>query len=283
MYNFTDSMFLPTAVKNIINPAQLSDYLFRCLPDFDKQFDKENTNIICEYNYIDANYTEITCDHTDVIDLKNNVKEDYWYLIRPLRCTMPFTVFNNKPTYDAGAVANIPVNSVFSRYKPANVFFVHATPQLIYDAYPTQTYVDLVTNSLQNVMYAANNSMQSSIELNTNDCNTVVYCSMSNDLDQSEDKFHKGLFSDWEKQCPYSLRFYNGLFYNMNPLMRVIENEGYIQMYYQLKKAYPRRKLVFKIPNPEVYNSNVKEIVREALSRNLGLEFLKEFIKAPVI
>ena len=65
--------------------------------------------------------------------------------------------------------------------------------------------------------------------------------------------------------------------------MRIIENEGYIQMYYQLKKAYPKKKLVFKIPNPEVYNANVKEIVRESISKNVAFEFIKEIVSAPVL
>jgi hypothetical protein len=129
-------------------------------------------------------------------------------------------------------------------------------------------------------MNAANNSMQSAIEMNISKCDKVVYCSMSNDLDKSKDPIHNGLFTDWAMQCPDSLRFYNGIICNNNLLMRVIENEGYIQMYYQLKIIYPSRKMVFKIPNPEVYNSNAKEIVRDAVGRNLGLEFLKEIIKA---
>ena len=54
-------------------------------------------------------------------------------------------------------------------------------------------------------------------------------------------------------------------------------------MYYQLKKAYPKKKLVFKIPNPEVYNANVKEMVRESISKNVAFEFIKEIVKAPVL
>jgi hypothetical protein len=73
---------------------------------------------------------------------------------------------------------------------------------------------------------------------------------------------------------------FNGLIFNNKPLMKVIENEGYIQMYYQLKQAYPKKKLVFDIPNPDVYNSNVKEIIRDAVSRNSGYEFIKAVAKA---
>ena len=102
-------------------------------------------------------------DTGEIIDLKRNIKIPYWYVIRPLRCGIPFTNINGKPIYDAGAVANVPVNSIFLRYEPQEFVFIHATPNTQYDTYPEISYWDLLFNSLSNVMAAANNSLQSMI------------------------------------------------------------------------------------------------------------------------
>ena len=278
-----DSQFVATMVKNGFNLVKMENYLFDVLSDFNKDFDTENTNVTCEYNYIDANTKTITSDHRDIIDLKRNIKIPYWYVIRPLRCGLPFTNLNGKPTYDAGAVANVPVNSIFLRYEPQEFVFIHATPSTQYDTYPETSYWDLLFNSLSNIMGAANNSLQSMIGANIRDCNSVIYCSMSNDFDISKDKHHKGLFSDWEKQLSHNMRFYNGLLANDQTLIKIVENEGYIEMYHQLKTKYPNRRIIFKIPNPDVYNASVKDLLNESINKNIAGEFIKELIKAPIL
>jgi hypothetical protein len=283
VYNFTECQVAATFFKNGFDPQKLSDYIFEQLSDFNKKFDQENNNVICEYNYVDSNRKQVTCDHTDIIDLKNKVEYPFWWILRPLRCTLPLTNFNSKPTYDAGVIANIPVNSIFTRYNPKNMIIIQASPIMDYDTYPELTIPEIAIGALSNIMWAANNSSQDMLDLNIRNCDTVIYCSMSNSFAPSQDKYHNGLFSDWEQDVRQIVRFYNGAIYNDNTLMRIIENEGYIQMYYQLKKAYPKKKLVFKIPNPEVYNANVKEMVRESISKNVAFEFIKEIVKAPVL
>lgn len=161
----TDSQMVATFFKNGLDPNKLQIYLFQQLSDFDKRFDKENTNIMCEYNYVDANRREITSNHLDIIDLKNKVEYPYWYLIRPLRCTMPATVFNGKPTYDAGSVANIPVNSIFTRYDPKKVIFIQAVTNLKYETYPESKLIDLALNAFSITIDSANNSLQDMIDL----------------------------------------------------------------------------------------------------------------------
>jgi hypothetical protein len=283
MYKFIDCQFIATVVKNGFDISKMEKYMFEMLSDFNKKFDRVNTNVICEYNFIDANTKTITDCDKDIIDLRNNIEVPYWYIIRPLRCVLPFTNFNGRPTYDAGTVANIPVSSIFNKYKPKNIFFIHATPNIEYESYAKKSYLDLLLNSLSNIVNAANNSSQSAIGNNVKKCDTVIYCSMSNSLNLSKDKYHAGLFSDWQRQMSHNVRFYNGAIYNDLPLIKLIENEGYIEMYYQLKAKFPNRELVFKIPNPEVYNSNVKNIVNESMNKNIGFEFIKEIIKAPIL
>jgi predicted acylesterase/phospholipase RssA len=281
MYAGIDGVLLPAAIKNTMSFSQLAEYFAGFVPGFKKTVDVENTNVVCEYYYIDANSAVLTCDHTDIIDIPNHVQKPSWWLIRPLRCSMPILNLENKPTYDAGLVSNVPTSVFFSRYDAQNVFIVQACPAFTYDTYAPS--FEFVTDFGFKCMRATSNVFQDTIAIESQTCSKVIQCSMSNGLNPSEDSIHKGLFYDWGAECPLSVWMFNGVLVNYKPLVQIIENEGYIQMYYKLKKAYPTKKMVFKIPNPEVYNTDVKELKREILSRNIGYEFVKTVINAPVI
>lgn len=284
LYKITDGMIIPTAIRNIANIANITNYVFdTVIPDFNKLYDKSNKNVIYEYNYVDANKLQISCDHTDIIDIPNNIKDPQWFYKRPLRCGLPFTIFNDKPTYDGGNICNISITTVFSRYKLKNLFIIHATPTLIYDTYPSQSLFNIYNNKLSNIMDTAENSIQDMLPLCTENCDNVIYCSMSNSLNKSKDKYHNGLFDNWRKDCPYYIRMYNGLIFNNKSLIKIIENEGYIQMYYQLKQKYPNKKIIFDIPNPDVYNSNVKQLLTDSINQNMFMMFSNEILNAPKI
>lgn len=62
-----------------------------------------------------------------------------------------------------------------------------------------------------------------------------------------------------------------------NPPARKKINNGYIQMYHELK-SNGYKKLKFKIPNKEVYNNNVSKIMSEFHNQNIFLQFLKDFV-----
>jgi len=61
--------------------------------------------------------------------------------------------------------------------------------------------------------------------------------------------------------------------------LKVIENEGYIQMFKELKKKFPNEILVFDIPNKDVYD---KQKARKIVKKTSKLEFLPEIIKSLV-
>jgi hypothetical protein len=285
IYKLTKESVLYTFIKSGFDYEKLSLYLFSLVPEYNRELTTTNTEVICEYNYINANTCKVTNDHSDIIDIKNPVsKKPYWYFIRPLRCTMPFTNLYNIPTYDAGAVANVPVSTVLSKYDVKNIIIIEALPILyIYDSYPSQTINNLLFNGLIQLMSSANNSLNTMLQLNSKDIETKLFCSMSNSLNKSKDKYHKGIFTDYVKQSSVITRFYNGILYNDENLLKIIENEGYIQMYYNLKKIYPKKKMVFKIPNPDVYNENVNTLLKKSIESNLGVEILKSFMNAPFL
>ena len=283
VYAFANSNPLCTFIKNGFDFAKFAPYIFSVMSDYAKTLDTTNIEIICEYNYIDASRLVISNDHTDVLDIEKGIKLPYWYFIRPFRCIFPFTILNGKPTYDAGAVANVPVNTIFTKYIPKQIFIILATPSLIYDKYPEKTYLDLITGAISNITASANHSLQDMIDLNIINCETKLYCSMSNSLYKSKDKYHKDLFTDYVQQISRLKRFYNGALYNDQNLIKIIENEGYIQMYYKLLETFPDKKLVFEIPNPDVYNDNVKNILNASIASDLGFEVFKSFVEAPFL
>ena len=56
-------------------------------------------------------------------------------------------------------------------------------------------------------------------------------------IENMEDKYHKDLFNDYYNENPKSKTFYNGLLFNDVDMLKVLENEGYIQMYNTIKKS----------------------------------------------
>jgi hypothetical protein len=102
-----------------------------------------------------------------------------------------------------------------------------------------------------------------------------IICSVSNDLNKSKDKYHKGVFKDFNLDINFIIRLYGPLFKTNNQnFIKIMENEGYIQMYQQLRRTGEAK--VFKIPNPDVYNNNIKANLDEWVNENIAWEFLKD-------
>jgi predicted patatin/cPLA2 family phospholipase len=280
IYFLTKSKFLAYFIKSKFDLVKTKNYIFNNIPDFNQTMTSENTNLLCEYNYIDANIRKTTCDHTDIIDLKNGVKKDYWYVIRPARCGLPFTNFNNKPTYDAGNVGNIPVTTLLTRYKPKRIIIVKVQSKLIYDKYPDLSNLDLLNNWLFNNMYASEESLEDMIDLSITPNHKNIFCSISNSLNKSKDPIHKGLFDNIRLDYDFFLQFYNGFLYTNEDVLKIIENEGYIQMYHCLKKTKEAK--VFKIPNPDVYNKDASKKLAEWKSQNAIFELFKDVVNTKV-
>jgi hypothetical protein len=64
--------------------------------------------------------------------------------------------------------------------------------------------------------------------------------------------------------------------YDNEKVIRISENEGYIQMYHQLQSRNQAK--VFKIPNPEVYNEDAKSVWNNWKKTNVVHELLKDII-----
>ena len=237
--------------------------------------------MICEYNYIDGNTKMITSDHTDIIDLENGIKIDYWYFIRPLRCGLPFCNFNNRPAYDCGNINNIPVSAMFTKYQMENLVIIKSTSRLLYDSYLDTPVIELLKSWFFNNMGSSDNSLTDTIDLIVTSNPHNFQCSASNGLKQSDDELHRGMIEDLMNDMPLFTRFYNGLLYTNENAIKIAENEGYIQMYHQLKQR--NQATVFKIPNPDVYNENTKTMWNDWKDNtNIWFELFKDVVEMKV-
>ena len=281
VYELATAKIVPYLIKSGGNLKKFQDYIFSKIPDFDRPITgTENKTIICEFNYIDGNTQMITSDHTDIIDLENGIQVDYWYLMRPARCCLPFCIFNNRPAYDAGNVNNIPVSSMLTKYKMDKVIIVKSASNLIYDTYPNITVTQLIISLIFNNMGTSDKSLNDTIDLVMQPNNDNLMCSMSNSKNLSQDKFHNGMI-DYICDMSSFIRFYNGFLYTNENAIKIAENEGYIQMYHQLKQR--NQATVFKIPNPDVYNENTKTMWDDWKNNtNIWFELFKDVVEMKI-
>jgi hypothetical protein len=276
LYKLFEIKFFAFLVKKAkLDLDILEKYLSENFTDFNLQMTQPNTNIICEYYYINANTNEVLCDHSDMIDLKNDVKDNSWYIKQLFRCALPFTNFNDKPTYDVGNIQNLPITAVLNKYTYERVIFVKLYSNLIYDKYKPVTTISLYNNWFRNNMSSSDTEIDKLINdiLVPNKKNII--CSISNDLNKSKDKYHKGVFKNYDLEYNSLNRLYKPIITNNNNnFLKIMENEGYIQMYQQLRRTGEAK--VFKIPNPDVYNNNIKANLDEWANENIAFEFLKD-------
>ena len=282
VYALATAKMLPYLIKSGLNVMKLQDYIFSLVPDFNKTITTtENKTVICEFNYIDGNTQMITSDHTDIIDIENGIRVDYWYLIRPLRCGLPFCNFNNRPAYDCGNVSNIPVSAMLTKYNPEKVIIIQSVSKLLYDTYPSITSIDLLSGWLFNNMNTSGNSLSDMIDIAVCPNQDNFQCSSSNYFNKSNDEFHNGMIEQLDSDVSLLIRFLNGLLYTNENAMKITENEGYIQMYHQLKKR--NQATVFKIPNPDVYNENTKTMWNDWKDNtNIWYELFKDIVEIKV-
>lgn len=292
IYDVAKRPLLERLVRNRLRLDRLSDELFALIPKLSIEYQSNASPVICEYCYLDADRKFVSCDHSDIIDTSNDVRVPLWYFIRLARCTLPFTQFYDRATIDAGSIQNIAMNSSLTRYDPENVYIICGQETMSYENVRTSTVTEIIASALGSIMGGAN---YEGMDLATVAlaCENVVFCGMSNNLDGSKDKYHKNLFSNYYKDTDQNLTFYNAVLFSDIEMCKVLENEGYIQMFHALQNprgkscdgACPSQKtsrsdrssrhkpatpkLRFDIPNPEVYNDNVHAIYRAFRGRSV--------------
>lgn len=142
------------------------------------------------------------------------------------------------------------------------------------DVYPKQSALHIMLNWLFNNKNVSETCINKLLTFGIKPNPNNIFCCFGNELIPSEDPIHKNIFEFYNL---YTLANYgHGLLYQTGDIPKILENDGYIQMYSQLKRT--GEATVFKIPNPELYNENVVSKVSEFKQQNPILETIKQFI-----
>ena len=299
IYNVAKRPLLERLVRNRLMLDRVSSELLALIPKLVLDYKSDQSEVICEYCYLDVDRKYVSCDHSDVIDTAKNVKVPLWYFIRLARCVLPITQFYDRATIDAGSIQNVAMNSSLTRYDPKNIYVICGCDNFQYENVKTSTFSEIVWSTLGSLMGSANYEGMDMATIALA-CESVVFCGMSNQFDVSKDPFHKNLFNNYYLDTDRALTFYNAVLFSDIDMCKVIENEGYIQMFHALQNpreasgkcesgkcesgkcesgksmrssrtrgAQPAKKLRFDIPNPDVYNDNVHAIYKAFREKSL--------------
>ena len=127
----------------------------------------------------------------------------------------------------------------------------------------------IALNALWVLTETAADSIYESIDRVT-DSTTNIIVSSSNNLNRSKDPYHKYLFqSAVHSTSTLFTRYYNGLIDIDLDYGKVMENEGYLQMYYSLKeKGMLKPNFEERVPNPEVHDDEVVSRIERVKNRS---------------
>ena len=285
IYASVNSNVFANLVANLGDITKTSEYLGEQMPYWNRSIEEGEfgRGPIFEYNYIDVQKSILSTDHTDVVDFSTGNRRPNWLFTRLVRCTLPILITNNKLTADAGLGANIPVSTLFDKYIICdNIDIIKINSRFIRNMYPAPTVGDIFSVSTFQAlsMDTAADSIASLIDLLYNG-KTSTIISSSNGFNSSKDMYHKGLFVERVKEMPLIQSFLQGVLYTDLTQIKILENEGYIQMYHELK-SQDRLKddFVFKIPNPDVYGVNTKNFFSETVDRNIGMAVVSDIFNA---
>ena len=274
VYAAVKSNIFSNLIANMGDMSKVSIYLGEQMPAWWRSIEEGEfgRGPIFEYNYIDVQKSIISTDHRDVVNFENGDRIPNWLFIRLLRCTMPFIITNNKLTADAGFGSNIPVSTLWDKYKiNENVDIIQINPYYVRKSYPIPTIGDIfsIETILSISIHTPGNSIQSLIDvIYKGTTNTVV--TTSSDFDPSEDIYHAGLFAERLADMPYIQSFYQGILYTDLTQIKILENEGYIQMYHELKsQGRLKEGFVFTVPNPDVYGPETVAKFKKTLDTSI--------------
>lgn len=205
------------------------------------------------FNYVNINTMDIDYNHDDIKHDPN------FYVKRLLRCcsTIINLTFENKSTYDSAIVDNIAVSKILNNYMASSLTTIISTSNTyLYKKY-RKTNGFLNTFNLLNLYFNTSDvaNFMNIIEGSEDLMNKQkILCFISDEFHKSKDPIHKGLF----KNNKLANHFLKNIFItyptqNNMDMLRVFENEGYIQMFSNLKEQSDEE-MQFKIPNKDYYN-----------------------------
>ena len=276
LYKFIEeNIFHKLLVNKFDFTYVFNSYFDFILKPFNKTI-KNNPNIKTKFHFnsIDFYKQNVEFDHPDIYDINNNVKIDNWYIYRLLRSVMPMFFYNNKVSLDAG-ICDLNGFSILTKYDPENVIVISPVSNIKKDKYTPHNNIKFIRRISGTVFETSYKAVDDMAKIILQDKN-VLFCNMSNTLTKSKDKYHKNLLDDYYNDITHFKTCLVGVIFSNTKLLKIMENEGYIQMYYSLKQEH--RNIKFKIPNPDVYNENVRKIYNDFKNSNIIFDIFKDFL-----
>lgn len=264
-------------LREIIRPASLIDF---------KNINKKH-GVTFLYNYIDATTQLISCDHSDLMDDKYNIKiPGLTYLEifveRIVRGCLPIHIseYNKRMSLDAGYTSNMTITTVFPVYgKPDNLTIILKAPRCITNEKVDACYTDLIFNINKIVQNVANSSSNDIVDRLIKQRGKNMIVSVGNNLNTSEFKYHKHLWFSFD-DIPFFNNMYTGLLFYDGPSAMVLEQEGYLQTFTAINRLYELedRKLD-KYLYPKVYGPQTKPIIEHYKNINVFTSFIGTVFK----
>jgi len=288
MYALVKAHIASTLIVNMGDITKTAAILVDKIPIWNTQVEEAEfgRGPIFEYNYIDVQKAVLSTDHVDIVNFKTGERKPNWLFTRLMRCCLPLLITNDKLTADAGLGANIPVSTLFDKYKIIdNIDIIKINPRYVRKDYPIPQNKDILSvNTLQALtMNTAADSIVSLVDILYEGITSTVV-SASSSFDESKDIYHNGMFIERVTDMPLIQSFLQGILYTDLNQIKILENEGYIQMYHELKKQDRLKDgFVFKVPNPEVYNEDTKKIFQQTLSVNPGIQLVSDIFNTCIV
>jgi hypothetical protein len=221
------------------------------------------------FNYVNVNTKNIDNNHDDIKNCPN------FYIKRVLRCcsTIINFTFENKSTYDSGIVDNIAISKMLNSYVASSLTTIISTSDtyLYEKVRMTNGFLNTInlitlyfnTSDVANFM----NTIEGSEDLMNR---PKILCFLSSDFHKSKDPIHKGLFKNKKLSNAFlSILYIAYPTKNNMEMLRVFENEGYIQMF-STSLQNKKKSTQFNIPNKEYYDrQKAKQIYQTFQERDV--------------
>jgi hypothetical protein len=286
IYAATKSNILANLVANIGDITKTAEYLGNAMPAWNRYIEEGDfgRGPTFEYNYIDVQKGILSTDHTDVVNFETGIRKPNWLFTRLARTTLPMLISNNKLSADAGLGANIPVSTLFDKYNIMHAIdIIKINPRYVRKTYPDPTISTILSIATFQALFmdTAADSIVSLVDRLYSEPFIGTVTTVSSEYDPSKDINHQGLFQDRLAETPIVQSFFQGVLYTDLAQIKILENEGYIQKYHELKDAGRLKEgFEFKIPNPDVYGPETPTLYKETLDRNIPMTVVGDIFTA---
>jgi hypothetical protein len=302
--------FYMTVVVSLLNPYNLYNFsktITKVFEQFEAKFpefyqlsyagvDEDPHKYL--YTYINASTYEITDYNKDLISSTTPITSINWGW-RILRSTSPFLYHNEIFSVDAGLIDDNAILPIIDAYSPKEIIIItilYSLPNLPSKLASDSAFFSYAGYVLPNVVLwffnvVDYNLMKGYRDYFVNDDNIQIAQSVypsNSQFNQNSANYsngftgNTGLFDNFTKDMGYFKKYFNGLFFYEDDIIRIIENEGYSQMDVALNVLgkVPANATPFNLPNPTYtdYATNKKIYDKYVAASTLKLMF-NSFVK----